>query len=87
MRLPTRLGSPTRFIPLNWWTGSYLLLVGIGVCCCVEGACEEVDRRWDVELVCKEEQEVLLTLSLLLEWSILGLGGRYFLDLVPGSDF
>ena len=48
------------------------------MCCCVEGACEEVDWGWDVELVGGEEQEVVLALSLLLEWSILGLGGRSF---------
>ena len=53
------------------------------MCCCVEGAYEEVDGGWDVELVGEEEQGVVLTLSLLLEWSILGLGGRYFLNLVP----
>ena len=29
---PARLGSPMRFIPLNRWTGSCLVLVGIGVC-------------------------------------------------------
>jgi hypothetical protein len=46
------------------------------VCFCVEGACEEVDWGWDVELVGEEEQEVALTLSLLPEWLILGLGGR-----------
>ena len=45
-------------------------------CRCVEGALEEVDWGWDVELVGKEDQEVVLTLSSLLEWSILGLGGR-----------
>ena len=45
--------------------------------CCFEGACEEVDWGWDVEFI-GEEQEVVLTLSLLLEWSILGLSGRYF---------
>ena len=54
---------------------SYLVLVAIGGCCCVGGACEEVDLGWDVELV-GEEQDVALTLVLLLEWSILGLGGR-----------
>jgi len=37
------------------------------VCCCVEGACEEVDWGWDVEFVGEEEQEIVLTLSLLLE--------------------
>ena len=35
-----------------------------------------------MELVGEEEQEVVLTLSFLLEWLILGLGGRYFVDLV-----
>ena len=53
------------------------------MCLCIEGTCEEVDCNWDVELVGGEEQEVVLTLTLLLEWSILGLGGRYFLNLVP----
>ena len=52
------------------------------MCYCVEGACEEVDWGWDVELVGGEEQEVVLTLSLVLEWLILDLGGRYFVDLV-----
>ena len=50
--------------------------MGIGVCA-VEGACEEVECDWDLELVDEEEQEVVLTLNLLLEWSILGLAGRY----------
>ena len=65
--------------------GSYVVLAGIGVCAVVEGACEEVDWGWDVELVGEKEQEVVLILILLLEWSILGLGGRYFLNLVPGT--
>jgi len=34
------------------------------VCHCVEGACEEVDWGWDVELVVKEEQGVVLTFEL-----------------------
>ena len=68
----------------------YLSTVGRGnyialMCRCVEGACEEVDGGWDVELVGEKEQEVVLSLSLLLEWSILGGGGRYFLNLVPGA--
>jgi len=42
------------------------------VCCCVEGACEEVDWGWDVEFVGEEEQEIVLTLSLLLEWTSMG---------------
>ena len=53
----TRLGSPTRSIPLNRWAG------GLPrphwrwrVRSCVEGACEGVD--WDVELV-SEEKEVV----------------------------
>ena len=48
------------------------------MCRCVEGACGEVDWGWDVELIGEKEQEGVLILSLLLEWSILGLGGRYF---------
>ena len=35
--------------------------------CC---ACEGLDWGWDVELVDEEEQEVVLTLTLLLEWLI-----------------
>ena len=35
--------------------------------CC---ACEEFDWGWDAELVGEEEQEVVLTLTLLLEWLI-----------------
>ena len=58
-------------MPLNRWPGGYLVLVGVR--CCVECACEEVDWGWDVEFV-GEEQEVVLTLSLLLEWLTLGLG-------------
>ena len=50
------------------------------MCYCVEGACEEVNWGWDVELVGEEEQEIVSTLSFLLEWSLLGFGGRYFLD-------
>ena len=46
--------------------------------CCVEGSCEELDWGWDAELVGEEEQEVVLALSLLLGWSILNLGRRYF---------
>ena len=53
------------------------------MCFCVEGACEKVVWGWDVELVGEEAQEVFLTLSLLLKWSILGLGRRCFLNLVP----
>ena len=34
------------------------------VCCCVEGACEEVDWGWDVELVGEEDQEVVLAFEL-----------------------
>ena len=45
--------------------------------CYVEGAREELDWGRDVELV-GEGQEVGLSLSLLLEWSLLGLNGRYF---------
>ena len=37
-----------------------------------------------MELVGEEDQEVVLSLSLLLERSILGLGGRYFSNLIPG---
>ena len=55
------------------------------MCAVVEGACEEVDSAWNVVLVGEEEQELVLILILLLEWSILGLGGRYFLNLVPGA--
>ena len=33
------------------------------MCCCVEGACEEVDWGWLVELIGEEEPEVVLTLS------------------------
>ena len=46
--------------------------------CCVEGAREELDWGWDVELVGEEGQELGLSLSLLLEWLLLGLNGRYF---------
>ena len=44
----------------------------------------EVDWGWDVELIGEKEQEVVLIWSLRLEWSILGLGGSYFLDLILG---
>ena len=37
-----------------------------------------------MELVGEEDQGVVLGLILLLERSILGLGGRYFLNLIPG---
>jgi len=47
------------------------------VCRCVEDASEEVDWGQGVKLVDEEEQEVVLTLSLLLEWSILGLDGKF----------
>ena len=46
--------------------------------CCLEGACEELDWGWDVGLVGEEGQEAGLSLSLLLEWSLLGRNGRYF---------
>jgi len=66
-----RLGSPTRSIPLNRLTGELPRTRGRWrVCHCVDGACEEVDWCWDVELVGEEEQEVVLTFSLLLEWLI-----------------
>ena len=39
------------------------------MCCCVEGACEEVDWGWDVELVSEEEQEVVLTFEL-VAWMV-----------------
>ena len=58
--------------------------------CCVEGACEGLDWGWDTELVSEEEQEVVLTLSLLLGWSILNLGRRYFFqvhDFYDLNDF
>ena len=57
------------------------------MCRCVEGACEEVDWGWDVELVGEEEQEVALTLNLLLEWPILGLGRRYFFQVYDFTTF
>ena len=56
------------------------------MCAVVEGACEEVDSAWNVVLVGEEEQEVVLTLSLLLEWSILGLGGRYVFSVYDFYD-
>ena len=63
-----------RSVPLKRWTGELPRSCGHWrVCRCVEGACEEVDWGWDVELAREEEQEVVLTLSLVLEWSILGL--------------
>ena len=72
---PTRLGSPTRSIPLNRWTGGLPRPHGHWrVCCSVDGACDEVDWGWEVELI-GEDQEVVLNLSLLLERSILGLCG------------
>ena len=40
------------------------------MCCCVEGACEEVDWNWEVELVGEEEQEVVLTMG--LYWASVG---------------
>ena len=46
----TRPGNPTRSIPRPCWHWR--------VRCCVEGACEEVDWGWVVELVGEEEQEV-----------------------------
>ena len=62
------MGSLTRSTPLNRLTGELPRTRGHwGVCCCVEGACEEVDWGWDVEFVGEEEQEIVLTLSLLLE--------------------
>jgi len=74
-----RLGYATGSIPLNRWTGELPRTRGHWrVHCCVEGACEEVDWGWDVELVSEEEQEVVLALSLLLEWLILGFSGRHF---------
>ena len=33
------------------------------VCCCAEGACEQIDWGWVVELIGEEEPEVVLTLS------------------------
>ena len=39
-----------------------------------------------MELVREEEREVVLSLSLLLEWSILGLGGRYFFQVYDFYD-
>jgi len=60
-KAPTRLGSPTRSIPLNRWTGE---LPRTRWHWCVEGACEEVDWVWDVERVDKEEQEIVLTFEL-----------------------
>ena len=56
--------------------GCHLLLVCTGVCA-VEGACEEVECGWGLEVVDEEEQEAVLMLSLLLEWSILGLAERF----------
>jgi hypothetical protein len=38
-------------------------------------------------LVGEEEQEAVLTLSLLLVWSILGLGGRYFVTFMIFTTF
>ena len=40
------------------------------MCCCVEGACEEVDWGWDVELVGEEEQEVVLVDPELAAWTV-----------------
>ena len=34
------------------------------MCCCVEGACEEVDWGWDVELVGEEEQQEVVLVDL-----------------------
>ena len=71
-------GRPRRDLYLSAGErGCHLLLVGTGVCA-VEGACEEVECGWGLELVDEEEPEVVLTLSLLLERSILGLGGKTF---------
>ena len=38
--------------------------------CSVEGACEEVDWGWDVELVGKEKQEVVLVDLELVAWMV-----------------
>ena len=56
------------------------------MCRRIGGACKEVDWDWDVELVGEEEQDVVLTLSLLLDWSISSLGGRYFLRVYDFYD-
>ena len=67
---------------INRWIGELPRAHGHWrVCRCIEGACE-VHWGWDEQLV-GEEREVALTLSLRLEWWILGLDGRYFLDLIP----
>jgi len=50
--------TPTRSIPFNRWAGELPRTRGHWrLCRCVEGACEEVDRVWDVELVGEEEQQ------------------------------
>ena len=57
----TRLGSSTRSIPFNSWTGELPHPRGHWrVRCSVEGVCEELEWGWDVELVGEEEQEVVL---------------------------
>ena len=59
-----RLGSPTRSILINRWTGELPRTRGHWrVRCCVEGAFEEVDWGWDAELAGEEEQEVVLELG------------------------
>ena len=68
---PDVTGSPTRSIPLDGWTGDLPRARGHWhVCCCVEGACEEVDWGWDVELVGQEEQEVVLINLELAAWMV-----------------
>ena len=57
------------------------------MCFCVEGACEEVDWGWDVELVDGEEQGVVLTLRLLLELSIWASVGDTIWILLQLYDF
>ena len=57
------------------------------MCFCVEGACEEVDWGWDVELVDGEEQGVVLTLRLLLELSIWASVGHTIWILLQLYDF
>ena len=71
-----RLRGPTRSIALNRGDGGSYLVLHWRMRCCVEGSCEELDWGWDAELVGEEEQEVVLTSSLLLGWSILNLGRR-----------
>ena len=68
---PDVTGSPTRSTPLAGWTGNLPRARGHWrVCCCVEGACEEVDWGWDVELVGQEEQEVVLINLELAAWMV-----------------